>query len=110
MGPDKPPVKPQDLAVEGEFLRIARELYTPNNLELKTDLKDTEIKAIAILISTTEFLKNSYGVSIDIGRLVKEFMALRVSLSRKGREEMVKILATGVEKDRENLVKKLLGV
>lgn len=109
MSQDNRSLKLNDLTVEGEFLRIGRELYTPSNLEFKTDLKDSEIKAIAVLLSTAEFMKNAYGINVDVKNLVREFMALRVSLSRKGREELVRILAT-VEQERENLVKKLLGV
>jgi phosphatidate phosphatase APP1 len=77
-----------DISPEFKHLQMAiNEVYSKKNIELKTDLSDNLIKAIA----RGKLYYKQYGITI-VKDLVNEIMMLRVSRNRLGRTEFTKIV------------------
>jgi len=80
----------EDAAEESDFIKVARELLTSDNIEMKTIIDRPS--SIAALCAYREFLhRNSIDVSlIDI--FLSQFLKLSVSKKGISREQIVKVL------------------
>lgn len=111
--------KYEDLVEESEVLspdeakaQIAMLLAKTKNPALLTELSDEEIKCLAVLksIASKVSIKDSNGL-LDV--FCDWFMMLRVSLNRKGREEVSRIardVGDVEEKVKKGLKNWVLGV
>jgi len=69
---------------DSERLQIAKELFTPENIDMKTEMSDAEINTF----SRAAFIRDIFSLDcLDI--YMKQFMRLRVSKTREGRKEFV---------------------
>ena len=69
---------------DSERLQIAKELFTEENIDMKTEMDDREIN----LISRAEFIKDIFALD-SLGIFIDKFERLRVSKKREGRKEFV---------------------
>jgi len=98
------------MAEPSEFLEI-------NNLDLvkrfyygldtKTDLKENEIKILAILDLFTNIIKQEFKVDSGLEVLIEKYKRYKISLDRKGRREFFKILEAQKIQEAENLADKI---
>ena len=98
------------MAEPSEFLEI-------NNLDLvkrfyygldtKTDLKENEIKILAILDLFTNIIKQEFKVDSGLEVLIEKYKRYKISLDRKGRREFFKILEAQKIQETENLADKI---
>jgi len=98
------------MAEPSEFLEI-------NNLDLvkrfyygldtKTDLKENEIKILAILDLFTNIIKQEFKVDSGLEILIEKYKRYKISLDRKGRREFFKILEAQKIQETENLADKI---
>jgi len=98
------------MAEPSEFLEI-------NNLDLvkrfyygldtKTDLKENEIKILAILDLFTNIIKQEFKVDSGLEILIEKYKRYKISLDRKGRKEFFKILEAQKIQEAENLADKI---
>jgi len=78
---------------DSERLQIAKELFTEDNIDMKTEMEDREINAF----SRGEFIKEIFGLD-SLGVFINKFERLRVSKKREGRKEFVQCVK-GQEKE-----------
>jgi len=84
---------------DSEKLQIAKELFTGENIDMKTEMSSQEIN----IFSRAEFIKDIFGLD-SIGIFIDKFERLRVSMARKGRAEFVETVKDkGKETGMENL-------
>jgi len=69
---------------DSEQLQIAKELFTEENIDMKTEMTDSEINAF----SRGEFIKEIFTLD-SLGLFINKFERLRVSKTRQGRKEFV---------------------
>jgi hypothetical protein len=69
---------------DNERLQVARELFTVENIKLKTDIDDREVLMLTRLL----FLADRFMIP-EMADWVDNFMKLRVSRRRKGRGEYI---------------------
>lgn len=68
------------------------ELFNPENenIDLQTDLTDSELRYIAVLKTNDDYLEN-LGVGSIYNKYVNHFMRLKVSKDRQSRKEYVEV-------------------
>ena len=69
---------------DSEKLQIAKELFTEDNIDMKTEMKDSECNTFA----RAEFIKEIFAQD-SLSIFIDKFERLRVSKDRKGRAEFV---------------------
>ena len=69
---------------DSERLQIAKELFTGENIDMKTELDDREIN----LIARAKFIEEVFGLD-SLGIFIEKFLRTRVSKARQGRKEFV---------------------
>ena len=69
---------------DSEQLQIAKELFTKENIEMKTELSDAEIR----IFSRASFFGDIFAIDC-VKIYIDRFMRLRVSKAREGRKEFV---------------------
>jgi hypothetical protein len=74
---------------DNERLQVAKELFTAENIKLKTDIDDREILMLARLL----FLADRFKIP-EMAQWVDNFIKLRVSRKRKGRGEFIEAVKT----------------
>jgi len=83
------PIIQEDLFGTGDstdFSKIVEEMYNDQNVKMKTDLSAKQICKLNII----KEIANYYNVDL-LKEMYYRFIALRVSLTRKGRVEAVKM-------------------
>lgn len=73
------------LKADNERLQTAREILDPENIIMKTELTDAEIVALRKL----KFIGDMFHID-EVEAWIKNFMLMRVSRKRKGREEFIR--------------------
>ena len=69
---------------DSERLQIAKELFTGENIDMKTELDDREIN----LIARAKFIEEVFALD-SLGIFIDKFFRTRVSKARQGRKEFV---------------------
>jgi predicted transcriptional regulator len=100
----------QDTNLNKEIIKKLFDLDTtkPKELNLKTELSDTELK----IITKLELINETFKMP-KLKNLIEEFKQLRVSLKRQGRNELISALKFEQDEkrqDRINSVKRALGI
>lgn len=79
----------QEIESESNIKSVSKELFSHQNIDLKTEVSHDEINNITRL----QFLKHRFGIqNIDV--LTDTFLRLRVSKQRKSRQEFISALQT----------------
>lgn len=92
------------------FGKITKEIYSVNNIELKTELNDAQIMAF----SQARAFANKYKVPL-LAEFVKNISKYSISRNRKGRKEFESIakanlqMAGNDEQERRSIPDRLLG-
>jgi hypothetical protein len=76
-------------ASDNERLQVAKELFTQDNIKLKTELSDREV----FLLSRLLFMAETFRIP-EMTSWCENFMKLRVSHKRKGRGEFLDAVKT----------------
>ena len=89
MTDEKKPIRIPDLfgsmmQGDSERLQIAKELFTAENIDMKTEMTAQEIN----LFSRAAFIRDTFSLD-SLNIFMDQFMRLRVSMARKGRGEFV---------------------
>ena len=79
---------------DSEKLQIAKELFTEENIDMKTEMSDYEIN----IISRAVFMQEIFGLDA-IGTFISKFERLRVSKMRQGRKEFVETVKNRDKED-----------
>lgn len=79
-------------------MKILETLFTPKDLNFKTDLSDREIKILTKLTVVGHILNMP-----SLTKLVDEFKQLRVSKNRGGRQELVQALVKAQEERKDKI-------
>ncbi len=94
---DKTKEKPKINKIDEYFSKTenqtkGNELFrvSPDNVDIKTELTDEEIKKINTLFINDEILQDK-GLKPAFSKYIEKFMRLKISFERKGRTEFVKI-------------------
>jgi hypothetical protein len=102
------PVIEEDMLGIGQstdFSKSLREMFSEENLKMKSDLSSKQIAKLNIIKEWSEY----YDIEI-LRRLYSRFIALRVSKLRKGRDEAVKMTQQIISMKRiENMENMLRG-
>ena len=69
---------------DSERLQIAKELFTAENIDMKTEMTASEVNSFA----RAEFIKEIFAQD-SLSLFIDKFERLRVSMGRKGRAEFV---------------------
>jgi len=95
-------------AEESEKYQVLKGFYDEIGIELKTDLRNSEIDAIIKTEFFEDILKDEFGLMIDLKGFTKQYKTHLVSRDRKGREEAMKVLSSDNDKEK-TIIQKLLG-
>lgn len=92
------------------FKSITKEIYSVKNIELKTELNDSQIMAF----SQGRAFANRYKVPL-LAEFIKNISKYSISKNRKGRKEFSEIskanlqMASGEERERASIPERLIG-
>ena len=84
------------------------ELFNANkdNVDLQTQLSETELRAIATLQTNDKYL-NTLGIKNVYDIYINQFMRLKISLDRQSRKEYVEV--NKAEQQQQNMLERLTG-
>ena len=72
---------------DSERLQIAKELFSEENIDMKTEMSDQEINIFA----RVEFIKETFKIK-SLQLFINKFEKLRISKLRQGRKEFVETM------------------
>jgi hypothetical protein len=97
---------------EPERYRMLSEFYkNDENINMKTDLNDEEINALAVIDFIQFFCKENWNIDLQLTNLSSAIKTLKVSRNRLGRQEAITVLKGQEEKPEEKgILKRFLGM
>jgi hypothetical protein len=98
-----------------ERYNVLREFYKKENISMKTDLTLEQINNIIVAEFVGAYIKKKWHIDLGIKeQITNPFKEYLVSLNRKGREEMVEVLAKQKEEEEKKTtmgkLKNVLGI
>ena len=93
---------------ESERYSVLRTFFEEQGIEMKTDLRTSEINSIVITELLDQLLTQQFGVVMDLKAYTKSIKLHLVSRDRKGRTEAMDVLKSEGEKQK-GLLQKLMG-
>lgn len=97
---------------ESEKYKAIRDFYDrkDENINFKTELTQSEISNLTIIEFIDDYVNKEWGFNLELGKVIKLYKEQKVSHKRKGRAEWVEVLKGEKTEEKENRIRKILGI